>query len=145
MAYIVFRWLVLSLTILMIPSLISGVIVQDFGTALAAAAVLSILNILVKPLLILLTLPLTLVTLGGFVLVINALLFQFASHFVAGLEVASFWSALGASLLVSFVSWIVNSAGDRRVIYNMRGARSKQGQSRNETFDMSRDSDGKWQ
>jgi putative membrane protein len=145
MAYILFRWLVLSFTILMIPSLVSGVAVRDFGSALAAAAVLSILNILVKPILVILTLPLTLVTLGGFVLVINALLFEFASRFVSGLEVASFWSALGASFVVSVVSWFVNSAGDRRVVYSFRRPSQPRSQGRDGAFDMHQNSDGKWE
>ncbi len=78
-------------------------------SALFAAAVLGILNALVRPLLILLTLPLTIVTLGFFILVINALLFQLASALVPGLHVASFWSAVFASVIVSIVSWILNS------------------------------------
>lgn len=135
------RWLILSLTILMIPSLIPGIQVRDFGTALAAAAVLAVLNVLVKPLLILLTLPLTLLTLGLFLLVINALIFQFAGALVGGLHIASFWSALGGSLLVSIVSWFTSSAGDRRVVY-IRGSRSANRDGR--TLDLDRGGDGKW-
>src|SRR4051812_35712399 len=101
----VLRWLVTSLGILMIPSLVSGVQVRDFGTALAAAAVLGILNTLVKPILIFFTLPLTFLTLGFFLLVINAFIFQFAGTLVSGLSVASFGSAFFASIIVSVVSW----------------------------------------
>lgn len=145
MWFFLFRWLVVSLTILMIPSVISGVTVRDFGSALAAAAVLSILNILVKPILILLTLPLTLVTLGGFVLIINALLFEFASRFVAGVQVDSFWSALGASLIVSVVSWFANTTGDRRVAYRIGRRRPPaRSASPSDAFEMHRDNEGKW-
>lgn len=111
------RWVITSLTILMIPSLVSGVNVRDFGTALAAAAVLGVLNMIVKPILVLLTLPLTFVTLGLFLLVINALIFQFAGALVSGLQIESFGPALLASIIVSIVSWVTSSVGDRRIVW----------------------------
>ncbi len=137
-----FRWVATSLTILMIPSFVSGVAVTDFGTALAAAAVLGILNTLVKPVLIFLTLPLTFLTLGLFLLVINALVFELAAALVGGMYVASFWSALGASLIVSVVSWAINSIGDNRVTFQVR--RGPNGK-RVDALDMHRSQDGKWE
>ena len=107
---ILFRWIVTTIAIMVVPYIISGVQVSGFGSALAAAAILGILNALVRPVLILLTLPLTVVTLGFFILIINALMFQFAGALVGGLHVTSFWSAFFASIIVSFVSWILNSA-----------------------------------
>jgi len=90
----------------MVPHLIPGVEVESFGTALAAAAILGVLNLIVRPLIVILTLPLTLVTLGFFLLVINALMFQFAGYLVSGFHVHSFFSAFFASILVSLVTWI---------------------------------------
>jgi len=138
---ILIRWLVTTLAILMIPHLISGVRVEGIGSALAAAAILGILNALIRPILIVLTLPLTIVTLGLFILVINALLFQFAGWVVSGLHIDSFWSALFGSLIVSVVSWIMNPAlpssdMERTIIIHRSGDPR--------IIDMRRDKDDRW-
>jgi putative membrane protein len=137
---IVIRWLITTLAILAVPYVISGVQVKGVFSALLASAILGILNALVRPLLIILTLPLTIVTIGLFIFVINALLFQFAAALVPGMHVDSFWSALLASIIVSIVSWILNSliaggAGETTVIVR-RGDR---------VVDMRRNGRGKWQ
>ena len=103
-----YRWLGTTLAILMIPHLISGVRVDNFGTALAVAAVLGLLNVFVRPLLILITLPLTVLSFGLFILILNGLLFKIAGSFVEGFSVESFSSAFLASLVVSLVSWFLN-------------------------------------
>jgi putative membrane protein len=137
---IVIRWLITTLAIMAVPYVISGVQVKGFFSALLASAILGILNALVRPLLIILTLPLTIVTIGLFIFVINALLFQFAAALVPGMHVDSFWSALLASLIVSIVSWLLNSmiaggAGETTVIVR-HGDR---------VVDMRQDRNGKWQ
>jgi len=137
---ILIRWLITTLAILMVPYLVSGVKVEGFGAALAAAAILGILNALVRPILILLTLPLTILTLGIFILIINALLFQLVGSIVSGIQVASFWSAFFASIIVSLVSWILNSAvsgggGERTVIVRRW----------NDAIDMHRGKGGRWE
>lgn len=104
--YLLMQWLVTSLTIMMIPYLVSGVHVNGFGAAVAAAAVLGILNVLVKPILFVLTLPITVFTLGIFYFVLNAILFKWVGALVSGFGVDSFGSAFLASLIVSFVSWL---------------------------------------
>ena len=106
--YLVFQWLVTALTILMLPQIFSGVAVTDMGAAILAAAVLGLLNLSVKPVLFVLTLPITVVSLGLFYLVLNAIVFQFMGALVPGVTISGFWSALGSSLVVSFVSWIFN-------------------------------------
>lgn len=135
------RWLITTIAILIIPYVISGVQVQSFWSALFAAGILGVLNALVRPLLILLTLPLTIVSLGFFILVINALLFELAAAIVPGLYVSSFWSALFASIIVSLVSWIMNSmvagGGTDRMIVIRRWDR--------DTVDMRKDRSGKWE
>ncbi len=113
MAGILIRWLLTTVAILIVPHLISGVRVDSLGTALWAAAILGILNALIRPVLFLLTLPLTILTLGLFILVINALMFQLAGALVSGFHVDSFWSAFFASIIVSLVSWIMSSDGGR--------------------------------
>lgn len=137
---ILVRWIITTLAILALPHLISGVQVKGLGSALLAAAILGILNALVRPLLIILTLPLTIVTIGLFIFIINALLFQLAAGLVPGMHVDSFWSALIASLLVSLVSWVLNSviaggAGERTVIVG-RG---------DQVIDMRRGRGGRWE
>ena len=137
---IVIRWLITTLAIMAVPYLSSGVKVDGFFSALLASAILGILNALVRPLLIILTLPLTIVTIGLFIFVINALLFEFAAAVVPGMHVDSFWSALWASIIVSIVSWILNSliaggAGETTVIVR-RGDR---------VVDMRQDRHGKWE
>ncbi len=142
---ILIRWLVTTLAILMVPHIISGVKVEGFGTALAAGAILGILNALVRPILLVLTLPLTVLTLGIFILVINALMFQLAGTIVSGFHIASFWSALFGSLIVSLVSWIVNSAigggrGERIIVVRGRADRGD-----DKTIDMQRGKGGTWE
>lgn len=104
MARLLGKWLGVALSVLAIPYLVSGVRVESFGTALALALVLGLLNVVLKPLLILLTLPFTLITFGLFLWVINGFLFWFSSQFVSGVEVESFGAALFASLWISLVS-----------------------------------------
>ncbi len=141
---ILVRWLITTIAILIATELVSGVKVEGFATALVAAAILGVLNALVRPVLILLTLPLTIVTLGVFILVINALLFQLAGAIIPGLVVDSFWSALWASLIVSIVSWITNYWGagghSERIVIERR-----HGHGGDDTIDMRRGRDGKWE
>jgi putative membrane protein len=80
---------------------------MNFWTALVLALVLGILNVLIKPLLVVLTLPITLVTFGLFLLVINALMVLFASHLVPGFTVDGFWWALLFSMVVSLINLIL--------------------------------------
>lgn len=143
--YFMFRWIVTSVAILLVPYLIPGVHVADFGAALVAAALLAVLNGVVKPILVILTLPLTFLTLGLFLLVINALLFQFAGAMVQGITIDSFWSALGASLLVSFTSWFASSIGDSRVVFRMQRGTQRAARGRSRTVDLHQSDDGKWE
>lgn len=104
-------WLVNALSLLALPYILSSVSVASFYIALIAALVLGLLNTLIRPVLVLLTLPITILTLGLFTLVINALLFWFVASFVAGFQVAGFWSAfwgaLAYSVISSFASWML--------------------------------------
>jgi len=107
--HILFSWLVTTVAILIVTQLMRGVQVSSIGVAVVAAAVLGLLNALVGPVLILLTLPLTIVTFGLFLFVINALLFWLAGAIVPGFRVDSFGSALLGSIIVSIVSLIVHA------------------------------------
>ncbi len=97
-----------ALGLLLIAKYVPGITVDSFYTAVIAAVILGLFNAILKPILVLLTLPITLLTLGLFSLVINAALFLFAASFVEGFAVASFWYALLGSLLMSLISTIGN-------------------------------------
>lgn len=97
------RWLINSLGIIIIAEILPGVEIKSFFTAMAVALILSILNLFVKPLLIVLTLPITILSLGIFLLIINALIIQLASSLVPNFVVNSMWTALIYSLLLSLM------------------------------------------
>ena len=97
-------WILNAISLLIVAYLLPGITVASFGSALIAALVLGLLNTLVKPVLILLTLPITVVTLGLFLLVVNALVFWFAGTILSGFRVEGFWWAMLGALVYSIVS-----------------------------------------
>src|SRR4051812_14671858 len=103
------RLLVTALAAMVTAYLLPGVRLKDFVTAIILAVVLSLLNLLVKPILIIFTLPVTIITLGLFLLVINAIIILLASKLVDGFKVDGFWWALIFSLVLTIVSGIMNS------------------------------------
>lgn len=107
-----FSWLLNTLVIIAAAYLLPGVHVESFLAALVAALILGIINITIKPLLVLLTLPVTIVTFGLFYLVINALMILLASSIVPGFSVDNFWWALLFSLLLSIFNYFVQPIKD---------------------------------
>ncbi len=97
----IIRFLLNGLAVVLTAYLLPGVDVTDYWTALIVALVLSIANVIVKPILIILTIPITILTLGLFLLVINALIILIADYFVEGFTVDGFWWALLFSLILS--------------------------------------------
>ena len=106
---LILRWLISAGTLLLISYYVPGIVVVSFYSALVAALVLGLINALIRPLLIILTLPINIVTLGVFTLVINALMFWLASSVVKGFFVFGFWSAFWGALIMCLVGWAVNS------------------------------------
>lgn len=106
---LIFRWLLSACALLLIAYYVPGIIIVSFYSAFIAALVLGLINALIRPLAILLTLPVNILTLGLFTLVINALMFWFASTIVKGFEVAGFWPAFWGAFIMWIVSWFVNS------------------------------------
>lgn len=98
-------WLINALALLALPYIVPGVHLDSFWVALLAALVLGFLNTLIRPVLILLTLPVTLITLGLFVFVINGILFWFVASFLEGFRVAGFWSAVFGAIAYAVISW----------------------------------------
>ena len=103
------RWLILTVAIIATSYLAGGIQVSGFFSAFFAAAILGILNAFFRPLLLLLTLPLNVLTLGLFTFVINAIMLIMASGVIPGFEVHGFWSAVFGSLLISIISWLLTS------------------------------------
>src|SRR6478735_12609541 len=104
------KWLLSALALLAVTYIYSGVQVSTYTSALLAAAVIGLLNMFVRPVLVVLTLPVTIVTLGLFLFVINALLFWAASGLLPGFHVAGFVAALIGSLIYSLLGVLIESA-----------------------------------
>jgi putative membrane protein len=113
MLKLIVRWLLLAAALLLVAYLYPGVTVASFGAAMIAAFVLGLLNTIVRPLLVLLTLPVTLITLGLFLFVINALMFWVAAHVLSGFNVTGFVAALIGSLLYSLCGMVIDVAVER--------------------------------
>jgi putative membrane protein len=107
------RWGLLAAALLLVAHLYSGVVVSSFGAAMIAALVLGLLNTLVRPLLVLLTFPVTLITLGLFLFVINALMFWAAAGVLENFHVAGFSAALIGSILYSLCGMVIDVAMER--------------------------------
>ncbi len=106
--YLLLRWLISAVSLVLVTYMVPGIKVDNFYTALIAALILGLINSLIKPILIVLTLPVNILTLGLFTLVINALLFWLAATIVKGFGVAGFWPAFFGALAMSVVSWILS-------------------------------------
>lgn len=107
------RWLLLAAALLLVAHLYPGVRVASFGAAMGAALVLGLFNTLVRPLLVLLTLPVTVLTLGLFLFVINALMFWAAAGLLTGFNVTGFGAALVGSLIYSLCGMVIDVAIER--------------------------------
>lgn len=104
---IIVIWILNALALLTVAYVLPGITVDGFTSALIAALILGLVNTLLRPLLILLTLPVTVVTLGLFILVINGLLFWFAGSVLKGFEVSGFWVGVAGALLYSIFSSVL--------------------------------------
>ncbi|MGH7414300.1 MAG: phage holin family protein [Candidatus Rokuibacteriota bacterium] len=105
----IFRIIVYTLALLLAANVVPGIRLDGLTSALLAGLLLGLVNAIVRPILVLLTFPITLVTLGLFLLVLNAFCLWLVSVFVSGFHVTGFWPAFWGALLVSIVSWILTS------------------------------------
>jgi putative membrane protein len=110
MVKLVAKWLLLASALLFVAYMYDGVQVTSFGAAMVAAFVIGLLNTVVRPLLVILTLPVTVVTVGLFIFVINALMFWAAAELLDGFEVRGFLGALVGSLMYSVLGIVIDSA-----------------------------------
>lgn len=115
MLYFIIRLVLNALALIIVANVIPGIAVRDFPIALLAAVVIGLVNALVRPLLELLSLPITILTLGLFSLVINALMFALAAWITPGFDVAgfgpAFWGGLVYAVLATVVGWLVKERG----------------------------------
>jgi len=102
------RWLINTVSLLAVVHIVAGVSVDRWQTTMIAALVIGLLNAFIRPLLLVLTLPVNLLSLGLFTLVINGCLFYLAAWLVNGFHVAGFWSAFLGALVFSIISWLLN-------------------------------------
>ncbi len=153
------RWLTLTGAIIFTSYLLDGIHVSGFVSAFFAAAMLGILNALFRPILILLTLPINIITLGFFTFVINALLLKTASGVIGGFDIDGFWYAVFGSLIISAISWLLNSFITERgsVSYHSyhrvdpgspypnRARHENQVKNENDTIDLENKGDDRWE
>lgn len=104
---ILLRWIVNALALLLVAYLVPGVTVASFWTALLLVLVFGIVNVTIKPLLLLFTLPINILSLGLFTLVINALLFWFVANIIKGFSVSNFWAAFFGALVYSLIATLI--------------------------------------
>jgi putative membrane protein len=102
-------WLINSVALIAVAYLMPGVDVSSFGAALVAALVLGLVNAVLRPVLVLLTLPVTVLTLGLFIFVINGLLFWLVGTWIEGFAVTGFWAAVFGAIVFSLVSWLLSA------------------------------------
>jgi putative membrane protein len=105
---ILLRWFITTLAIFALPYFVAGITVNGILTAVIVAACLVFLNMIVKPVITLLTLPLNILTLGLFSIIINGLFFWFVAQVISGFTVASFLQAIIGALVISVINWIIN-------------------------------------
>ena len=102
-------WLINALALLALKYIMPSITVDSFATALIVAVVLGLINTLIRPLFVLLTLPVTILTLGLFLFVINGLLFWAVGSFVPGFHVAGFWAGVFGAIIYSIISWALSA------------------------------------
>ena len=145
---ILIRWLTTTAAIVAAAYLLDGIQVSSFFTALIAAAVLGILNAFLRPIALLLTLPINILSLGLFTFIINAIMLKMASGIIPGFGVYGFWTAVFGSFLISVISWLLNAfiseQGSIASIYRKQGpdvSISRQ----DDTIDLEHKGDNRWE
>lgn len=102
-------WAINAAALFLLPYIVPAVQISSFMTALVVALVIGLLNTFIRPVLFVLTLPITVLTLGLFTLILNGLMFWIASYFIQGFAIRGFWWAVLAALVYSIISWAISS------------------------------------
>ena len=140
MVRIAINWLALTAAIMATSYLIAGINVDGISSAFLAAAVLGILNVFLRPIALILTLPVNILSLGLFTFVINAFMLIITSKLIPGFNVNGFWAAIIGSLLISIVSWIINIFAAEKV--SLKNVKSNINP---EYIDLENKGNGKWE
>jgi putative membrane protein len=106
---ILIRWILSALALMLVAYIIPGIVISDFYIALITALIIGLLNVFIRPVLLVITLPINIITLGLFTFVLNALLFWFVASFVDGFSVSGFWAAFFGALVFSIISSILSN------------------------------------
>ncbi|MHB9143784.1 MAG: phage holin family protein [Symbiobacteriia bacterium] len=104
----VLRWFISAIGLILTAMIVPGIRVDGFGAALLAALIIGVLNAIVRPILIILTLPVTILTLGLFLLVVNGITLRLATWFVGGFHVAGWWAAIAGAIVLTIITTIGN-------------------------------------
>ena len=144
------RWLTLTAAIVLTSYLLDGIHISGFLSALLAAAILGILNAFFRPIALVLTLPINILSLGFFTFVINALMLKMASAVINGFEVTGFWTAVFGSLFISIISWLLNSfINDRGTVTGFNAEYSARHRPHHpadkDTIDLEHKGDDRWE
>jgi putative membrane protein len=145
---ILIRWLTTTAAIVATSYLLDGIRVSGFLPAVFAAAMLGILNAFFRPIALLLTLPINILSLGLFTFIINALMLKMASGIIPGFDVYGFWTAIFGSLLISVISWLLNSFISEQG--TLTSINTKQGpdarlRKQDDTIDLKHKGDNRWE
>ena len=109
MRHFVFRWAVTTVAVMVASSLLHGIRYDSVAALIGAALLLGVFNAFIRPVLLILSAPLILVTLGFFILVVNALLLLLVPSIVSGFHVDGFWSAFWGAIIISLISWLLSA------------------------------------
>jgi putative membrane protein len=145
---ILIRWLTTTAAIVAAAYLLDGIRVSSFFTAVIAAAVLGILNAFFRPIALLLTLPINILSLGLFTFVINAIMLKMASGIIPGFSVYGFWTAVFGSFLISVISWLLNAfIGEQGSLASLHRKKEPNAGKReqDDTIDLEHKGDNRWE
>ena len=145
---ILIRWLTTTAAIVATSYLLDGIRVSGFLPAVFAAAVLGILNAFFRPIALLLTLPINILSLGLFTFIINALMLKMASGIIPGFDVYGFWTAISGSLLISVISWLLNSfisENGTLTSINVKQEPDARVREQDDTIDLEHKGDDRWE
>ena len=145
---ILIRWLTTTAAIVATAYLLDGIRVSGFLSAIFAGAMLGILNAFFRPIALLLTLPINILSLGLFTFIINALMLKMASGLIPGFDVYGFWTAIFGSLLISVISWLLNSFISEQgtvTSFNVKHASKAARGDQDDTIDLEHKGDNRWE
>jgi len=145
---ILIRWLTTTAAIVATAYLLDGIQVSGFFPAVFAAAMLGILNAFFRPIALLLTLPINILSLGLFTFIINALMLKMASGLIPGFDVYGFWTAIFGSFLISVISWLLNAFISEQgtvTSINVKHGRNAARGDQDDTIDLEHKGDNRWE